>query len=919
MSKTLYEYAQAALAMGFHIFPLGEASKFTVTAHGFKDSETEPVVIRGWWAAHPGYNVGVDCGASVLAVVDIDSGLHSREEFDAWFAASGLPPTYTVRTGRRWEKISAPCGGGCKDANGTPRQINYVPWEKGSAPIATDDMWVPSVGKGNYTTVGRCEHCGWSGKIHSVEPKVPAYGAQLYYRGTMRSSGAGKFQLNGCTGEVKSIGGYVVGAGSIHPDSLEPYEVICGEPFAELPTLVGESVTKAKTTTSANGTVVTGTTGGKIQTGNRNTAAISCAGKLFHAGITAAPDLFLSLQAWSRSNCDPPLGDAELLDIATRAAATFEPAVDTTVSPDWTTPEQLAAETAELNELAGVPGKELWDAGRERLNEIRRGLEVVDGKQVRQARHFTDTAIFGYVAHLLVKEMGGRLFTDAYPFLFLPLETTIYDLHKDDAMYRILSRLGFLEEQKDYKLVKTNLFQHALYHGEQTRIEKFGCMRGDAIYVNNGRNGIIKITPDGFEEVPNGTDAVYMKNSHLTPWPALDKERLAGIEMRLGGRGGLVTGSKLSNYLNAPFEESSLTGHQYQQLIMLRYLSLFIGNALDLRPIMMAMGPQNSGKSTLWEKILWMFYGVNQESGGLPTTLRSFITAITNHQLQVFDNIDRADFGARSEQSQYIDPLCKCSTGGRLTIAQLYKNNVDKDYQLRCDVFLTSRTNPFPSQYTDLLRRTQIFPVQKPATPRTTASMKQEFMGMEEDLKLETLVRLQLVLRALIANQGKEWPPLSEMHPYETYTMQVADHEGWREEMENIWRGYYAEYQKQAAEDSPLVNFIRCWLGREGNIGRWARTGQIYKELEDNYGRKFTQFCRSDAAFGRRIKENYSAMAVLDPDKKSLDGCTEYRFSCSAPEQRKHCQNAYTDSLSRFARVEDDADKVNADPSLAWD
>jgi hypothetical protein len=100
--------------------------------------------------------------------------------------------------------------------------------------------------------------------------------------------------------------------------------------------------------------------------------------------------------------------------------------------------------------------------------------------------------------------------------------------------------------------------------------------------------------------------------------------------------------------------------------------------------------------------------------------------------------------------------------------------------------------------------------------------------------------------------------------------------------------------------------------------GCWARSGQIYKDLENRYGKKFTQFCRSDAAFGRRLKENYSALGVLNPDKRFRDGGHEYCFN-PTEEQKKQCQNAYEDSLTTYARGEDIADDVNKDPSLAWD
>jgi hypothetical protein len=309
--------------------------------------------------------------------------------------------------------------------------------------------------------------------------------------------------------------------------------------------------------------------------------------------------------------------------------------------------------------------------------------------------------------------------------------------------------------------------------------------------------------------------------------------------------------------------------------VILRYLSLFLGTSIDLRPIMMTLGVQNSGKSTLWEKFMWLFYGPKYESAGLPTNLRSFIAAVTNHQIQLFDNIDRAGFeNAKSDFPQYMDLMCKCSTGGKQQIAQLYENNVEKDYELRCDLFLTARTNPFPSSASDLLRRMQIFPIRPPskAEYRTTESMKRAIVADAEEMKLETLVRLQLILRALIANRDKEWAPVSQMHSYETYTMRIADYEGWREEMVDIWEGYYSGYKQRVSEDSPLVNFVRIWLGKSGNVGRWVRTGQIYKDLDNMLDRKFTQHFRSDAAFGRRLKENISALELLGIEKKQLDG-----------------------------------------------
>ncbi len=146
-------------------------------------------------------------------------------------------------------------------------------------------------------------------------------------------------------------------------------------------------------------------------------------------------------------------------------------------------------------------------------------------------------------------------------------------------------------------------------------------------------------------------------------------------------------------------------------------------------------------------------------------------------------------------------------------------------------------------------------------------------------------MRLQNVLRALVANK-KSYPPVSQMHSFETFTMRVADHEGWADEMQDIWEGYMGDYRERITEDSPLVEYVRRWIGMamKSNAGRWARAGEIYADLQKAYGQDFTNLWRSSAVFGKRIKEN-----------KPLCACLESR--------RNHCRaTCYTSSSLRRSR-----------------
>lgn len=64
----------------------------------------------------------------------------------------------------------------------------------------------------------------------------PEYGLQIYFRGAIPD--VGLWQLDGCEGQIKSLGGYVMAAGSIHPDSGQAYTVKSNETLADTPDAV---------------------------------------------------------------------------------------------------------------------------------------------------------------------------------------------------------------------------------------------------------------------------------------------------------------------------------------------------------------------------------------------------------------------------------------------------------------------------------------------------------------------------------------------------------------------------------------------------------------------------------------------------------------------------------------------------------
>jgi hypothetical protein len=150
------------------------------------------------------------------------------------------------------------------------------------------------------------------------------FGAHLYYSGAVPST---TFDLEGVSGEVKSIGAYVVGAGSVHP-SGKKYEIADNAPVAKFPT----EVFKGKEKLRAKPAIVSAV----VPEGQRNRWETSLAGYLrnFKGGALSDDAIYEGLKALSSVCCEDgeayvAANDAKIRDLAKRGVRNFE------VSPEF--------------------------------------------------------------------------------------------------------------------------------------------------------------------------------------------------------------------------------------------------------------------------------------------------------------------------------------------------------------------------------------------------------------------------------------------------------------------------------------------------------------------------------------------------------------------------------------------------------
>jgi len=243
--------AEDALARKFAILALEPQSKLPYarySPHAVNSATINPTLaLRPYNDGVPA-NIGVACGKSNLAVIDVDKGISSLEELRAWREKNHIPATLTVISGR------------------------------------------------------------------------DGFGAHLYFSGSVPTT---TFDLDGVTGEVKSIGGYVVAAGSVHPSGRR-YTIADDSPIAPLPDIFK---TKSLKPTKPLKPIIVSSL---VIEGNRNSWITSLAGYLrnFQGGMLSADTLYKTLKA-ATASCEDgenyaTENDAKIRDIARRATTDFE-------------------------------------------------------------------------------------------------------------------------------------------------------------------------------------------------------------------------------------------------------------------------------------------------------------------------------------------------------------------------------------------------------------------------------------------------------------------------------------------------------------------------------------------------------------------------------------------------------------------
>jgi hypothetical protein len=180
------------------------------------------------------------------------------------------------------------------------------------------------------TLFARCEQeIGHSlDELDTLVVKSSGEKRHYYFKHDSRSEAMGNFSADDKDGEMFSVrahNAYVVSAGSIHPKTGQPYEIVTEPTWDEIPTapdwLMDWLLSYSKKQSAAKSAEVPET----IPLHSRNTTLTSLAGAMRRKG--ASKSAILAALRETNKQCQPPLSDSELKTIA-QSMSRYQPAKD---------------------------------------------------------------------------------------------------------------------------------------------------------------------------------------------------------------------------------------------------------------------------------------------------------------------------------------------------------------------------------------------------------------------------------------------------------------------------------------------------------------------------------------------------------------------------------------------------------------
>jgi hypothetical protein len=326
------------------------------------------------------------------------------------------------------------------------------------------------------------------------------------------------------------------------------------------------------------------------------------------------------------------------------------------------------------------------------------------------------------------KTSGGALF-----YLLQRPSTHVVPLIKDSIQLRTVIEKRFRITPGTfpqlYRAIDEACEREAFKRGKPVNVYQFAHADLDAktLYVALDESTMLKIDDKDVKPVPNGTDQIFFEPpNNWQPWNFIDDYYEEGIAKRL-----------LVDTVNFA-ETDTFTAEEQAFLFEMSIMSTF----LDPRgkQLLCLTGPSQSGKTSAAEAVKVAFAG----GGGAEKISKedAFNAAICAEPMLILDNLD--DFG----HEWLSEALCTATTGGLITLRELYKTNTKVSMSPRAYITITSTNVDFLQNKETLANRSIVLEVAEHKGHRDHDLHLANILKHRDEILTDLVMRLPVYVQA---------------------------------------------------------------------------------------------------------------------------------------------------------------------------
>ena len=375
--------------------------------------------------------------------------------------------------------------------------------------------------------------------------------------------------------------------------------------------------------------------------------------------------------------------------------------------------------------------------------------------------------------------------------------TVMVDLDDKSPLLKIL--LSNYKAAKGHRAIPTircMLQTHCSMHGTGGEIRHFAYYDKDAgaLYRSNFSNHMWRIDSNGVNIVLNGKEAVMFRGNpaiealdhHAKPGEGLfDEIVLAPLVAQLD-----------------PDNDYGISVDDQVKIFEYWFYSLFFESTHPTKPIMCALGPAGSGKTSVLRRVGQILFGNSFDVSSMPESRKDFDASVLGSSYVVFDNVD----GFRPWM---CDGLSQVSTGTIFEYRKLYTNYETTIATPRCFLGITARTPKFARD--DVSSRCLFLHTQKIEKTVPERDMIAQIANNRDALNAEINLRLQRIVSFLV--QGST-PNIGSfrMADFANFCLQASLAFDEQDTMRGIFERITGSQATFTLENSSFADVFRLWV-----------------------------------------------------------------------------------------------------------